>query len=483
MDYVEDSEPYDSSICSACIEEPFLVSQFEENGRTSKCEYCGTDGVITVPLGWIADETHKALERHFYQTSENPSESEWYLVKEGNWERHGEDITGIIGDILLTDPKIADDVRQILQDTHYDRGLAEMGDESPYCEDSQYDYLDTTDGIYGSQWREFKRSIATHSRFFNKNAQDILNSMFEGLNDAKTTDGDPAIVSIGPAHSIDHIFRARVAQSNEDVKKILSSPVSELGPPPASIARAGRMNARGISVLYGATSSDIAIAEVRPPVGADVIVGRFDMVKEMNLLDVTAFQSLHPVGSYFDPGYKARLEQAKFLESLVYWISRPVMPEDEDVDYLATQVIAEYLLNVHQPALDGILYPSTQDGQQGGRNVVLFHHASSVESISYPEGTSIDVQTGYQTEDGWEVGYTIWIEEPQQSDPEETKITTSPYPDFTLGAEGSDIPEPYVRLVPDSIFVCKVEAISYIKEEYPVNQHRTEKSAGRDMPF
>lgn len=62
--------------------------------------------------------------------------------------------------------------------------------------------------------------------------------------------------------------RARVFQSEDKLEMAMCRPDLQLGSPPALVAAAGRMNARGISVFYGANDPKAAIAEVRPPVEA-----------------------------------------------------------------------------------------------------------------------------------------------------------------------------------------------------------------------
>lgn len=39
------------------------------------------------------------------------------------------------------------------------------------------------------------------------------------------------------------------------------------------------MNARGVSVFYGANDPTAAIAEVRPPVGSQVAVAQFEIIR------------------------------------------------------------------------------------------------------------------------------------------------------------------------------------------------------------
>jgi len=65
-------------------------------------------------------------------------------------------------------------------------------------------------------------------------------------------------------------------------------------------------------VFYGATDPDVALAEIRPPVGSRVVVGKFGLQRPLRLLDVAALESVFVKGSIFDGGYIRRLEQAKF---------------------------------------------------------------------------------------------------------------------------------------------------------------------------
>ena len=75
------------------------------------------------------------------------------------------------------------------------------------------------------------------------------------------------------------------------------------------------MNAQGISVFYGASDLATALAEIRPPVGSRVLVGKFDLARPVRLLDVEALRSVYVGGSIFDPAYIGHLELAQFLGS------------------------------------------------------------------------------------------------------------------------------------------------------------------------
>jgi hypothetical protein len=52
------------------------------------------------------------------------------------------------------------------------------------------------------------------------------------------------------------------------------------------------MSAAGVSVFYGATDRDVALVEVRPPVGSKVLIGCFEVIRPLRLLDLPALNEL-----------------------------------------------------------------------------------------------------------------------------------------------------------------------------------------------
>ena len=165
------------------------------------------------------------------------------------------------------------------------------------------------------------------------------------------------------------------------------------------------LNARGIAAFYGATSADIAIAEVRPPVGSQVVVASFENIRRLKLLDIEALSSIVET-SPFDPMYGEKSGKERFISSLGDKISAPVMPDDESIDYLVTQAVADYLSSMLKPRIDGIMYRSTQIDveEKGKKNVFLFYKSAR---ISY-KGISKKIRASY---DYGEDIYTISLSE------------------------------------------------------------------------
>jgi RES domain len=274
----------------------------------------------------------------------------------------------------------------------------------------------------------------------------------------------------------------------EQLNRVLRLPAVELGPPRGRLAKAGRMNASGVSVFYGALDEVTCIAEIRPPVGSRVVTGRFEVIRPLRLLDLDALTGIYEPGSYFDTRYGQNAARFSFLRSLGEILSRPVLPGDEEFDYLPTQVIAEYLASRRK--LDGIVFHSAQTGHEG-QNVVLFHEASVVEPYDLPPGTEIDIDRTFEEDpDHMGRGYetiTIWEAVPSDepsttaSDEEDVRRDEKRTLDFRALLQApeppvSDVPmafgEPSLRLDVQHIEVSTIRAVQYDWESGTTRRHR-----------
>jgi hypothetical protein len=256
---------------------------------------------------------------------------------------------------------------------------------------------------------------------------------------------------------LDVLYRARAFQSERKLLEALCYPDKGLGPPPATQARAGRMNANGISVFYGANAPKAAIAEVRPPVGSWVVTARFEIIRPLRLLDLSALNAVTQHGSIFDRGFTRRLEFAVFLRTLSQRMTRPIMPNDEAFDYLATQAIADFLATENDPPLDGIIFPSVQ-AADGALNFGLFHKSASVEPVELPAGTNVEPRSGDFTDEGWETEYVVTEE---MTPPEKVPSKTSEFQSEheTRGSRFS-APEPTLRIDLQSVTVHLVRGVA-----------------------
>ena len=398
----------------------------------------------------------------------------------GDWERRGDPLSWVVAEIAKVDEEPANDITSLLSEQSNYRPW-EDDREDPYGQEAMYEEREPFDLGFRLIWNEFRREILSRSRFFNTDSERMLSDIFGDLIRHRTYGGRPAIREINPNDQDRFVWRARIAASSEVVRTILMNPGRELGPPPFEFARAGRMNAHGVPVFYGALEQPTCVSELRPPVGSGVIISQFELLRTVRLLDLEALAELYTSDSYFDPDYAMHKGRTAFLKYLVREISQPILPEVESLEYIATQVMAEYLAQKTTPPLDGIIYPSAQS-TEGGKNVVLFNHASRVEPYDLPDGSSVEVSMpdDFLSNQGDDLFDGIFITETMPPDPvgiAESKRDRMPRP-VRIGyferelMEDQDDREVTLRLVPDSISVLRISGVEYTTSTKHVNRHR-----------
>lgn len=469
-------------LCYQCVGEEYLKDEVARNGQSGQCSYCGRSA-RSYTIEDMAEHVETAFEQHFRRTSDQPTFWQQSLLSDREcdyeWERDGEPVVWAIENAADIPEQAAQDIQVILDDKHGDFDAAAMGEETEFCSKSHYEEKGPSDHIWQEEWRHFEHSLKTEARFFNRAAAAHLASIFGGIDKMSTTDGRALVIDAGPQTAMTAIYRARVFQSDEGLKEALCRPDHHLGSPPAVLASAGRMNARGISVFYGANDPGVAIAEVRPPVGSQVAVARFDIIRPLRLLDLTALGVVTEDGSVFDPGWAYRLERATFLRSLSQRITRPVMPDDESFEYLPTQAIADFLATENEPVLDGIVFPSVQAAGDA-LNVVLFHGAACVEAMDIPEGAEIEASTGLTTEDGWEADYSV-SECVLSKKPSQERHDEDQWPDLAAFAvdawHAHDVyfRDATLRIDPESVKVHVVRGVAFRCDAYDVRRYRWNK--------
>ncbi|NKI68072.1 RES domain-containing protein [Collimonas pratensis] len=464
-------------ICFDCVGEAYLSDEIKKNGVIEQCFYC-TESAECYAIATLAERIEAAFDDHFYRTSDQPDSLQRTMLadKESsyNWDRDGAPICDAIAEAAGLSESAATDIQSLLDDKHGDFESDQMGEETDFSSDSYYEERGSSDEVWQDEWRAFERSLKQEARFFSRVAASHLMSVFGGIDKLKTEGGTLLVLNAGEQSPLNHLYRARVFQSEDKLTEALCRPDLHLGSPPSNLASAGRMNARGISVFYGATEAGVAIAEVRPPVGSRVAVAKFNIMRPLRLLDLTALKQVRDSGSYFDPSLKGRLERVAFLRTLEQRMTRPVMPDDEVFDYLATQAVADFLATENDPLVDGIIFRSAQ--VKDGRNVVLFHKAAQIEPMTFPDETKISASTGYGTEEGWEVDYSVSERLPPPSPPEAVEdglfhvqlyAGSSHYQD-------KDSRQSALRIDPQSVVVHHIEWVEYHDSNYKVDRYRYE---------
>jgi len=475
----EDNDAH-KHICCECVGEPYLAQQIENAGQTGDCSYCG-QALPRIPVEELADRIETAFAEHYVCTSAYPDSWQERAMADSEstyeWEREGQSVLEAIEEAASIPSEAAADVLEILDNRHGDFDSAAMGEETEFSSDTYYEEKGASAQGWHEDWQSFEQSLKTEARFFSRSAAELLARVFGHIDTLRTKPRRPLVVDAGPNRKLTHLYRARAFQSADRLEEALCRPDLHLGSPPARLASGGRMNARGISVFYGATNASVALAEVRPPVGSMVAVAKFSIIRPLRLLDLTALDCVNDGGSIFDPSLKSRLERVAFLRTLGERITRPVMPDDEDFDYLATQAVADFLATENEPRLDGIIFGSAQS--KTGRNVVLFHEAARVDEMQFPLGTEIEARTGYGTEGGWEIDYDVSEAVPKPKAPappsDDGDLLAFISPPHMVCREDRDFREAALRVDAGAVEVHHVEWVKVNSTSFPVSRHRHEK--------
>jgi len=445
----------DHRICAACVGDAFLKDEIEKSVVVNEaCHYCASIRA-TVGLGSLADRCNTVIQQ-FYEVSSLTNAVVIY-----DREPDGAPLLDVLDQILEPTNEVLEDLAALLEDQwfDFDTQQSQFGEEPWFVEKSKCaEPLNTL-------WESMEDSLRNEARFINPAAARVLETVFGPILNDRGRTGSPVVVEVGPGGAMDTVFRARVFQSMSVMHDALAHPERHIGSRPQGSGPPGRMNAKGVSVFYGSTDKDIAIAEVRPPVGSHVVVALFKIVRKLRLLDLHELGSisLKPGSSYFDPLTFDQAARRDFLEILTQRVVMPVMPEMEEQGYLITQAIADFLSTHPTLGLDGILFPSAQDTspsiKTSARNVILFNKAAAVGNAERNMGKTTVNLYEFDEDSSW-FEPEIWSSPPETDD----------FPDLPdWGDRKQRVPS--LELDRNAIEIHYISGVTYMKNTYPV-KHR-----------
>lgn len=468
------------SICYSCVGEDYLNLQIKRGGTKRKCDYCGRHDKSYL-VGTLAERVEKAFLQHYKRIQPTPLEVMLLEKDIEDWTLNSNHTVDAIKEACDIPVQAANDVQKILQDKYADYEDFISGNESKFSNESRYSEKELYDYLDVKKWEDLERKIKYKVRFFNDELRNFLTDLFTDIDKLKTKNNLPVVIVAGPGKELNTLYRARMFQSEEMLKKAIKKPDVELGPPPSKLATAGRMNPQGISVFYGAMEQCGAISEVRPPVGSNVLVAQFKIIRQLKLLNLETLKDVWTGGSIFDNKYISQLEHADFLRWLCYRFAEPIMPDDEPFDYLATQAVAHFLENEITDPIDGIIYPSAQTSQAEYKfsNIILFHKSALVKPMEKLMGEEIEV----------------WIEEYSEDNDREKSFyrivstfneTNEMDADIYIDSKNnsnldSDCREPSLSIITESLQVHEVKSVKINTNNIEVINHFVNKGHDSDI--
>lgn len=432
-----------SRVCSLCVTDTYLKDLIHNMGESqSECDFCELRST-TLELDELAPLFEKMLEDYYECSSLSAA------VVVYDYPPDGEIIDEIFQNFILPEP--AKELAELVSDGWFDWS----SHEHRFGEDPHFIRSSSLPVQLNREWYDLDQSLRSSARLVNPFVVGTLEKIFSPLFNNTTT---AAIITAGPDQLINTLFRARVFQSAQRMKIELSHPERALGPPPSKLATAGRMNAKGIPVFYGATHKHTAISEVRPPVGSYVATCSFTLTRDLRLLDLRELSEVEPPPdlSLFDPATRELDARYRFLKLLEGKLTMPIMPEAADEGYLITQAIADFLATHPKLNIDGLVFSSSQTDTDGptGRNIILFTKAASVcFSAESEKGSS---------------HFELW-----EFDDESDSSWISPCLHESLPPQ-EDLNQPFQTLLPalrlnrESLAIHEVTGVSYSTDEHSV---------------
>jgi len=198
-------------------------------------------------------------------------------------------------------------------------------------------------------WENFAEEIKSTNRFHIKNALDLtkLKDLLGNRYDKEILKGK-------------FFYRARIS-NQQGFRK------SEMYNPPAIKAKAGRANPTGISYLYIADQLKTTLYEARASLYDFVTIGKFRLKENIKVINLR--------GNTYDPILLAErdlledfLIHLPFIKKLEKELSRPRRRSDNELDYLPTQYLCEFIKSM---GFDGVEFQSSL--YSDGYNLAIFN--------------------------------------------------------------------------------------------------------------
>lgn len=356
----------ENMICADCIKPEPLKFYINQHGDHARCLYCSNQTHCTPKNELIAYISDRFSESYCH--TDRLSEYEQAMVfdaSSGIVDIHWLE-TIVLEHFELGNEELADEVIEYIGSN-----LEKPDDGSTHT----YFLNDGTQehNVYQVQWESFRQDIVHGHRFFSNTAYSFLDSLFNFISPANLL--EPKLIKV--LDSGDVVYRARLARDEAEQKKISERPASELGPAPRDRASSQRMTPSGISALYCSFERNTCLSELRPIAGDIVISGAFKPHNILKLLQLNELDKLNRSDlTPLTPGFSDASHAFEFLKQLIHKMSKPKGRQDE-LSYISTQVVFEYLRKKFNTQIDGITYPSVQTGYKG-INLVLFPEHSRV---------------------------------------------------------------------------------------------------------
>lgn len=316
-------QPVADRVCARCFADEDIQLFIKRQHGPRGCGFCGRKDASTLCLGEVAEFINQRLLTFYGKAVDQlPFESAegGYL---GGQQIDTYDL--LFGRVGLELPRDDDSLARALAD--------EIGDDV-WCE---YDWLVLEpDESLKFSWDRFCSVVKHKRRFFFQNlgvgtsSDPDTRSPLQFLEKVCSIIERQGLIRVRAAGH--RFYRARPRKLRE--RHITPG---SLGPPPPEFAtQANRMNPPGISMMYGAETPGLAIAETR---AEHVSIGVFKVTRDVRILDLV---NMPNTPGFFSAADRMDRLTLGFLHQFAKLIVQPVPRDDRvHIDYIPTQIFSE----------------------------------------------------------------------------------------------------------------------------------------------
>jgi hypothetical protein len=367
----------DQHVCAGCVNDYALQAAVRAAEDADEvCDFCGSSPAAELDV--LLDAFVNGLRTDYGDADD---EGVYYESAEGGYQWSTMDTWDLVGEFfdVFGSERLFEAVRDAVEDrTWVEVGLglfheneALLDSWKSFCEEVQY----KTRYVF---WLRPSKDDEHEQRTGEVPASRILDKVGLLINELGLVQQLPA--------------RYRLWRARPHREPVMFLGASELGTAPRECAmQANRMSPAGIPMFYGAEDMSTAVREatVRTP-HEWVTVAAFETSQPCTVIN---FTSLQPVPSMFDLERARVRRPLMFLHAFVRHLSEPARETYEQIDYVPTQIVTEYLLRIfgHGELVKGLLYKSSLTG---GVSAVL----------DVPNDRCVEREPGWAVEQGLRLG-------------------------------------------------------------------------------
>ena len=351
--------------CPECFSDEAIQEFIRSTGSLANCDFCGSKNIDCAYVEDVGGFILKGVEKKY----EDPANSVFHDSSEGGYDIEAD----FLEDILTWQEEI---FSEHLNDPHPLFEALISSDGTMYVRKDPYGPRSGGEDDIEA-WEQFKKLVKGSHRF-----TALHKYLGEGEDQDHPAEYLGDLVSMlardysATLRSGECIYRARRWVSGSSCSH------QDITAPPANKARSNRMSPKGVSLFYGAMDEGTCLAELHAAVGEQIAIGQFDVIKDLNVVDLATER---PVYSLFSDDYDFHRDEfiVPFVRHFADSVSQPVGLSDSELDYIPTQAFTEFLRFHPKYQFDGMLYASSLHA--GGINVVLFKEgAISCENMGDP---------------------------------------------------------------------------------------------------